>query len=86
MFDNNVKYTHMRIFKPINLVHSQACEHEGFWGSRQQLLAGKVIADYVDPDGVPLDPIFGVLLQPTAGSELSLCVEKGRLNIYWEPP
>ena len=41
--------------------------HNNFWGSRQQLLSGKVIADWVDPEHGPLDPVFGVLLQPTAG-------------------
>ena len=38
-----------------------------YWGSRQQLMAGKVIADWVDKENGPLDPIFGVLLQPNAG-------------------
>ena len=40
----------------------------GFWGTRQQLLAGKVIADWLSEDNKPpMDPIFGVLLNPTAG-------------------
>ena len=38
-----------------------------FWGTRQQLRAGKVIADWVDPINGPIDPVFGVLLCPTAG-------------------
>ena len=41
--------------------------HNDFWGSRQQLLSGKVIADWIDPTNGPLDPVFGVLLQPTTG-------------------
>jgi len=36
-----------------------------YWGSRQQLRAGKVIADHVTL--VEIDPIFGVLLHPSAG-------------------
>jgi len=40
-----------------------------YWGTRQQLRAGKVIADWIDPLYGPLDPIFGVLLCPTAGEE-----------------
>ncbi|XP_066936407.1 uncharacterized protein [Clytia hemisphaerica] len=38
-----------------------------YWGTRQQLRAGKVIADWLDPLNGPLDPVFGVLLCPTAG-------------------
>ena len=38
-----------------------------YWGTRQQLRAGKVIADWIDPLNGPLDPVFGVLLCPTAG-------------------
>ena len=41
--------------------------HNSFWGSRQQMLSGKVIADWIDRKNGPLDPIFGVLLQPTTG-------------------
>ena len=41
--------------------------HNEYWGTRQQLLAGKVIADFVDKDYGPLDPVFGVLLCPVAG-------------------
>ena len=46
---------------------SQRLQHRKYWGSRQQLLAGKVISDWIDPEGGPMDPIFGVILQPTAG-------------------
>ena len=42
-------------------------DHKGYWGSRQQLLSGKVISDWVDKENGPLDPIFGALLQPTTG-------------------
>ncbi|XP_057295352.1 uncharacterized protein LOC130623840 [Hydractinia symbiolongicarpus] len=49
------------------LVVSEKCETDSYWGTRQQLLAGKVIADWVDQDNGPLDPIYGVLLNPTAG-------------------
>lgn len=48
-------------------VLSEECEHEKYWGTRQQLLAGKVIADWIDIEKGPLDPIFGVLMNPTAG-------------------
>ena len=53
---------------PYRLELSEALETKTYWGSRQQLLAGKVIADWVDCKNGPLDPIFGVLLQPTAGT------------------
>lgn len=39
-------------------VPSEVCEHKPYWASRQQLLAGKVIADYIDPENGELDPIF----------------------------
>ena len=42
-----------------------------YWGSKQQLLAGKVVADWVAPESGPLDPVFGVLLVPTAGMYIS---------------
>ncbi|XP_057293209.1 uncharacterized protein LOC130621867 [Hydractinia symbiolongicarpus] len=40
---------------------------ENYWGSRQQLRAGKVIADHIDIQNGALDPIYGVLLCPSAG-------------------
>ena len=43
-------------------------DHTEYWGTRQQLLAGKVIGDWVDRDNGSLDPIFGAILQPTAGT------------------
>lgn len=49
---------------------SDQLNHSNYWGTRQQLLAGKIIADYIDPDYGPLDPIFGVLLCPVAGEYL----------------
>ena len=55
------------LFDILFLVSSERLDHKKFWGSRQQMLAGKVIADWIDPEGGPLDPIFGVILQPTAG-------------------
>lgn len=48
-------------------VKSTRLGHQAFWGSRQQLLSGKVIADWVDKENGSLDPLFGVLLQPTSG-------------------
>ena len=51
---------------------SQGLETVKYWGSRQQLLGGKVIADWVDRDNGPLDPLFGVLLNPTAGTYVSI--------------
>ncbi|XP_012554498.2 uncharacterized protein LOC100205034 isoform X1 [Hydra vulgaris] len=41
--------------------------HNDYWGSLQQIISGKVIADFVAEDYGPLDPIFGVLLNPTTG-------------------
>ncbi|XP_065673450.1 uncharacterized protein LOC101236484 isoform X1 [Hydra vulgaris] len=46
---------------------SDRLNHSDYWGSRQQLLAGKVISDFVGEDYGPLDPVFGVLLCPVAG-------------------
>nr|XP_047138865.1 uncharacterized protein LOC124814843 [Hydra vulgaris] len=40
---------------------------KSYWGSRQQLLSGKVIADFVAEHYGFLDPVFGVLLNPTTG-------------------
>ncbi|XP_065654386.1 uncharacterized protein LOC124814843 [Hydra vulgaris] len=40
---------------------------KSYWGSRQQLLSGKVIADFVAEHYGSLDPVFGVLLNPTTG-------------------
>lgn len=51
---------------------SQKLETTHYWGTRQQLRAGKVIADWIDRRKGSLDLIFGVLLCPTAG----------RLNYY----
>lgn len=48
-------------------VLSEKLDHRAYWGSRQQLLSCKVIADWVDRDHGCLDPLFGVLLQPTSG-------------------
>ncbi|XP_066930228.1 uncharacterized protein [Clytia hemisphaerica] len=43
-------------------------QHAEYWGTRQQLLAGKVICDWLSEDDQPsMDPIYGVLLNPTAG-------------------
>ncbi|XP_065670456.1 uncharacterized protein LOC101239989 isoform X3 [Hydra vulgaris] len=41
--------------------------HTDYWGSLQQIMSGKVIADFVAQDYGPLDPVFGVLLNPTTG-------------------
>jgi len=46
---------------------SEALHHDAYWGSHQQMLAGKVIADFIDADYGALDPVFGVLLSPVAG-------------------
>ena len=44
-----------------------------YWGTRQQLLCGKVIADWVNPDcNSSLDPIFGALLCPCGGKKQKL--------------
>jgi len=56
-----------------DLTYSQPLEHKGYWGTRQQMLAGKVICDWLesfdkdDDDDEPMDPIYGVLLNPTSG-------------------
>nr|XP_047144665.1 uncharacterized protein LOC101239989 isoform X2 [Hydra vulgaris] len=39
--------------------------HTDYWGSLQQIMSGKVIADFVAEDYGPIDPVFGVLLNPT---------------------
>ncbi|XP_065670455.1 uncharacterized protein LOC101239809 isoform X5 [Hydra vulgaris] len=41
--------------------------HSDYWGSTQQLLSGKVIADFVAGEYGTLNPVFGVLLNPTTG-------------------
>ncbi|XP_047144655.1 uncharacterized protein LOC101239989 isoform X1 [Hydra vulgaris] len=41
--------------------------HTDYWGSLQQIMSGKVIADFVAEDYGPIDPVFGVLLNPTTG-------------------
>uniref|UniRef100_A0A7M5XMM5 Uncharacterized protein n=2 Tax=Clytia hemisphaerica TaxID=252671 RepID=A0A7M5XMM5_9CNID len=46
-------------------------KHSYYWGTRQQLLFGKVVADWL-PEHIksktsPMDPIFGTLLNPTGG-------------------
>jgi len=48
-------------------VPSEELSHNEYWASRQQLLSGKVVADWIDPDYGPLDPVFGILLNPTLG-------------------
>eukprot|EP00111_Clytia_hemisphaerica_P002457 TCONS_00007030-protein len=52
---------------------SESCDddHDFYWGTRQQMLFGKVIVDWL-PDHIenqsrPMDPIFGVLFNPTGG-------------------
>lgn len=49
---------------------------ENYWGSRQQLRAGKVIADHIDIQNGALDPIYGVLLCPSAGKIKCLSCSK----------
>jgi len=44
--------------------------HSFYWGTRQQLLFGKVICDWLatqDSEKASMDPIFGTLLNPTGG-------------------
>ncbi|XP_057304186.1 uncharacterized protein LOC130641407 [Hydractinia symbiolongicarpus] len=52
-----------------NMKESESLSDDSYWGTRQQLLGGKIIADWVDASygGGPLDPIFGVMLNPTVG-------------------
>ncbi|XP_066928844.1 uncharacterized protein [Clytia hemisphaerica] len=46
-------------------------DHDFYWGTRQQMLFGKVIVDWlpehIETKTPPMDPIFGVLLNPTGG-------------------
>ncbi|XP_057290028.1 uncharacterized protein LOC130612692 [Hydractinia symbiolongicarpus] len=56
----------LKIYK-CRKVLSGVLTEDKYWGCRQQLLSGKVIADWVDTTAGPMDPIFGVLLNPTAG-------------------
>ncbi|XP_066936890.1 uncharacterized protein [Clytia hemisphaerica] len=52
-------------------------EHDHYWGTRQQMMCGKTIADWLEKrekkaknstyDADSFDPIFGVLLNPTGG-------------------
>ena len=71
--------TNSKMYRTINMnkyllekhpehVYSEELEHCDYWGSHQQLLSGKVICDWLcEEDVLPMDPIFGVLLNPTAG-------------------
>ena len=47
-------------------VHSEKLHTKKFWGTRQQLLSGKVIVDWLETE-ISIDPIFGVLLCPCGG-------------------
>uniref|UniRef100_A0A7M5WWB6 Uncharacterized protein n=1 Tax=Clytia hemisphaerica TaxID=252671 RepID=A0A7M5WWB6_9CNID len=46
-------------------------DHSFYWGTRQQMLFGKVIVDWlpehIETKTPPMDPIFGTLLNPTGG-------------------
>ena len=57
----------VKIYHRRGIVSQELKDHKNYWGSRQQLLSAKLIADWLDPDNGPLDPIFGALLQPTTG-------------------
>ena len=46
---------------------SEELTHIEYWATRQQLLSGKVVVDWLDLNYGPMDPIFGVLLNPTLG-------------------
>lgn len=48
-------------------VTSEVLGNRIYWGTRQQMLSGKVIADWIDVTYGPMDPIFGILLNPTTG-------------------
>ena len=57
-------------------------EHAFYWGTRQQLMFGKVISDWIEglkkDDGHghgsgAMDPIFGTLFNPTGG-EIALLI------------
>lgn len=59
---------HLFLLGNTDLKKSEVLGHDEYWGTRQQLLSGKVICDWLDHDDQePMDPIFGVLLNPTAG-------------------
>eukprot|EP00794_Sanderia_malayensis_P020205 gene20205-22181_t len=55
-----------RIYKNRQSV-SEMLNHREYWATRQQMLSGKVVADWIDPEYGPLDPVFGCLLNPTLG-------------------
>ena len=54
-----------------HLIHFLGVSHElhhiDYWGTRQQLRAGKVISDWIDKKYGSIDPVFGALLSPAAG-------------------
>ena len=53
-------------------------EHSFYWGTRQQLLFGKVICDWLatqNNEKASMDPIFGTLLNPTGGTNLFYFVD-----------
>ncbi|XP_066912933.1 uncharacterized protein [Clytia hemisphaerica] len=60
-----------QIFEKIYHTRGETSEYLGtaeFWGTRQQLLCGKVIADWVNCHlNESIDPIFGALLCPCGG-------------------
>ncbi|XP_057289977.1 uncharacterized protein LOC130612648 [Hydractinia symbiolongicarpus] len=57
----------LKVYKNRGKYSEELSHNKTYWGSRQQLLSGKVIADWVDSFGGPMDPVFGVLLNPTSG-------------------
>ncbi|XP_032237856.2 uncharacterized protein LOC116618386 [Nematostella vectensis] len=48
---------------PLEKIAVLTPRHHAFWGSRQQLRSGKIVGDMLSG----LDPVFGVLLNPTGG-------------------
>ena len=80
---------------PLSLEVSQGLsdEHNHYWGTRQQMMCGKVIADWLEKrekkvknstyDAESFDPIFGVLLNPTGGKIWINVV--GSNNLYKKP-
>ena len=60
-------YRDCTCYSPVEPTDSLKETHYSYWGTRQQLRFGKVVADWIDKDYGPLDPIFGALLSPTGG-------------------
>ena len=62
---------------------SEDCIHKQHWGRKQQLLAGKRIADIIDKDNGGIDAVFGILLNPNAGTCFCRLYDILHINPYY---